>query len=212
MRIGSLIVLLLCFTYGISEAQDKRLAQFSGIITTSDSTNFVPYVTITNKSASRQTHVANYKGYFSFVVYENDTLVFTAVGYRPITVIIPRNLPDQRYTIMLKMEQLVINLPTVKVYPWASLDEFKREFMTMKVADGDLEIAKKNLARRNLSAPYTTLPRDGLEMQEFYFQDNHRGLTNQNINERDANPLLNPFAWKSFLEQIFKGDKNRSKN
>lgn len=212
MRIGLFIVLLFCFTCEICKAQDKKLAQFSGIITTPDSNVFVPYVTITNRTASHQTHMANYKGYFSFVVCENDTLVFTAVGYRPITVTIPKNLTDQRYTIMLKMEQLVINLPTVRVYPWTSTDEFKKEFMTMKIADDDLEIAKKNLSRSNLSAPYTVLPRDGMEMQGFYFKDNHTDLINKNINQRDANPLFNPFAWKSFIEQIFQGDKNRGKN
>jgi hypothetical protein len=211
MRIGSLIVFLLCFVCEISSAQDKKLAQFSGIITTLDSLP-VPYVTITNKTAYHQTHVANYKGYFSFVVCENDTLVFTAIGYKPITVIIPRNLPDQHYTLMLKMEQVVINLPAVRVYPWVSTDEFKKEFMTMKVADDDLEIAKKNVARKGLAASYTTLPRDGQEIQGFNFKDNHTGLVNKNINQRDASPLFNPFAWKSFLEQIFQGDKNRGKN
>ncbi len=75
-----------------------------------------------------------------------------------------------------------------------------------------VEIAKKNLSRGNLSAPYTALPRDGMEMQGFNFKDSHTSLVNKNINQRDANPLFNPFAWKSFLEQIFQGDKNRGKN
>ena len=174
-----------------------------------DSNTVVPYVTITNVTGRDQFFSANYKGYFSFVANEGDTLVFTAVGYKREGVVIPINLSDNKYTILMKLQQDVINLPMVRVYPWASTDEFKKEFMTLKFADDDLEIAKKNVSRESLSAMMASLPRDGAEMQSFNFQNNHNRLVNRNINQRLANPLLNPFAWGALIQQIMQGDRSR---
>jgi hypothetical protein len=53
------------------------------------------------------------------------------------------------------------------------------------------------------------LPRDGAEMQSFNFQNNHSRLTNRNMNQRMANPLLNPFAWGALIQQIMQGDRSR---
>ncbi|MBM3403132.1 MAG: carboxypeptidase-like regulatory domain-containing protein [Bacteroidetes bacterium] len=209
MRNWVLLLCLLCSLTGFSQVKDRTIVQFSGLIVNRDSNTVVPYVTITNQTGRNQFYSANYKGYFSFVAHEGDTLAFTAVGYRSETLIIPKGLTDNKYTILLKMQQESINLPGVRVFPWASTDEFKREFMTMKFADDDLEIAKKNLSRESLASMIATLPRDGAEMQSFNFQNNHNQLVNRNMNQRMANPLLNPFAWGAFIQQIMQGDRSR---
>lgn len=209
MRNWLFLIFLFCSLSGFSQVSDKKLVQFSGIIMNRDSNTVVPYVTITNVTGRDQFFSANYKGYFSFVANEGDTLVFTAVGYKREGVVIPINLSDDKYTILMKMQQEVINLPMVQVYPWASTDEFKKEFMTLKFADDDLEIAKKNVSRESLSAMMASLPRDGAEMQSFNFQNNHNRLVNKNINQRLANPLLNPFAWGALIQQIMQGDRSR---
>lgn len=207
-----LIILGLFFGFsGFAQTPEKNLVQFSGVIINTDSNTVVPYVTITNKSVKGQVFAANYKGYFSFVAHEGDTLQFSAIGYKREGIVIPRNLPEKKYTIMVKMKQEVINLPTVRVYPWASLDDFKREFLTMKFADDDLAIAYKNVSRESLAAMSANLPRDGQEMQSLNFQNNHTRLVNQNMNQRMSNPLLSPFAWGALIQQIMQGDKSRSK-
>jgi hypothetical protein len=209
MRIWLFLILLLTAASGFSQTTKKKLVQFSGVIMNRDSNTVVPYVTITNVTVRDQIYSANYKGYFSFVVNEGDTLLFTAVGYKKEGLVIPSNIEDNKYTVLMKMQQDIINLPAVRVYPWASTDEFKKEFMTMKFADDDLEIAKKNVSRESLSAMMASLPRDGGEMQSYNFQNNHNRLVNKNINQRLANPLLNPFAWGALIQQIVNGDKSR---
>ncbi|NEU09213.1 carboxypeptidase-like regulatory domain-containing protein [Flavihumibacter sp. R14] len=211
MRYWLIIIGLFSCLFGYSQTPDKKLVQFSGVIINMDSNTVVPYVTITNKSVRNQIFAANYKGYFSFVAHEGDTLQFSAVGYFREGIVIPTGLPEKKYTVMVKMKQEIINLPTVRVFPWASEDEFKRELLTMKFADDDLEIASKNVSRESLSAMAANLPRDGQEMHNLNFQNNHVALTNQNINQRMANPLLNPFAWGALIQQIIQGDKSRSK-
>lgn len=205
-----LTALAVLFTLTVSRAQDRPLVQFSGIIYNVDSNTVVPYVSVTNKSDRNRAVSANYQGYFSFVAHEKDTIVFSAVGYRREAVVIPSNIPDKSYTVVIKMKALVINLPTVAVLPWPSVDQFNKEFMGLKFADDDLEIARKNVAKTSLLAMSRDLPRDGQEMRGINFQNNHVALTNKAINQRYANPLLNPFAWGSFIQQILQGEKNRT--
>lgn len=204
-----LLGILSCF-FGYAQTPDKKLVQFSGVIINADSNTVVPYVTIINKTQEKALS-ANYKGYFSFVAHEGDTLLFTAIGYKREGIVIPTNIPDNRHTIMLKMKQEIINLPTVHVFPWASMDDFKREFLTMKFADDDLAIAYKNVSRESLAALASELPRDGQEMQNLNFQNNHTRLVNKNMNQRMSNPLLSPFAWGALIQQIMQGDKSRDK-
>jgi len=56
------------------------------------------------------------------------------------------------------------------------------------------------------------LPRDAQELNTLNFQNNHIALSNKAINQRMANPLLNPFAWGAFIQQIMQGDKSRGSN
>jgi hypothetical protein len=192
-------------------AQQRPLVQFSGIIYNRDSSNIVvPYVSVTNKSDKNKVTSANHQGYFSFVAHEGDTIVFSAIGYRREALVIPRNIPDKKYTVIVRMKAEVINLPTVRVLPWASVDDFNKDFMAMKFADDDLEIARKNVAKTSLLAMAKTLPRDGTEMNNLNFQTQHFNLSNKNMNMRGANPLMNPFAWGALIQQIMQGDKSRA--
>ncbi|HEY0057447.1 MAG TPA: hypothetical protein VGB63_19005 [Pedobacter sp.] len=205
------IFILLC-TLSYVKAQDPTIVQFSGVIYNADSNIVVPYVSITNKSDNNKVASANHQGYFSFVAHQGDTIVFSSIGYRREALVIPKTVTEKKYTVLVRMKAEVVNLPLVHVLPWASIDEFNRAFMSMKFADDDLEIARKNVSRTSILASAKTLSRDGAEMDNLNFQNNHIALTNKNMNMRGANPLLNPFAWGALMQQIFQGDKSRSNN
>lgn len=211
MKIRLTILLLLISSVAFAQKPLGKLVQFSGIIIHRDSNIVVPYVTITNETVDKKSaYVANYKGYFSFVAHEGDTLSFSAVGFGKQTLTIPKNLPDDKYTVLVKMRQEIVSLPMVRVYPWASEDEFKKEFLTMKIADDDLTIAKKNVSNSSIVSLAQTLPRDGQELQSMNFRNSHINMMNRNFNQRYANPLLNPFAWGAFIQQIMQGDKKKN--
>lgn len=203
-------LLILIVSFSFSKAQEKALVQFSGVIYNIDSNVVVPYVSVVNRSDNNKSFNANYQGYFSFVAHEGDTIVFSSIGYQREALVIPQNVQDKKYTVIVKMKPTVVNLPVVRVYPWASVDEFNREFMAMKFADDDLEVAKKNVARTSLLAMAKSLPRDAKELNTLNFQNNHVALSNKTLNQRGANPLLNPFAWGAFIQQIMQGDKSRA--
>lgn len=190
--------------------KEKQLIQFAGIITDVDSNTVVPYVTVTNLTNKEQRYAANYKGYFSFIAHPGDTILYSAVGYKDLLLAIPSQINDSKYTVMIKMKAEIVNLPTVRVYPWATVEDFTRDFMSMKIADDDYVIAARNLSSESLGGLMMTLPRDGGEIQSINNRLNHDRALNKNMVQ--TNPLLNPFAWGKLMQSIFKGDKVRSES
>jgi len=192
----------------LASAQEKPLVQFSGVVHNADSAAaIVPYVSITNASSKKTVYISNYQGYFSFVAHQQDTLRFSCIGYAPSIVVIPSDAAMKSYTVQIMLHPQVINLPTFHVFPWATTDEFKKDFLAMKIADDDLEIAKKNLDKATASALRSTLSRDGQEIQDATYQNMNNDIMNSHST---VNPLLNPLAWGSFINMISQGDKSRA--
>lgn len=191
--------------------EERPIVQFTGIVHNADSSNvIVPYVTITNTSVRNTVNLSNYKGYFSFVAHERDTLRFTCVGYGPVTVVIPANVPNKSYTLQVSLKAQIINLPTFHVFPWATTDEFKKDFLAVKLADDDLDIARKNVSRTSMVALSNVLPRDAQEIQSANAQGMHTSILNSH--SLTPNPLLNPLAWGSLIKQITESDNKSSNN
>jgi hypothetical protein len=203
--------MLLFFTtlvFAQSETKSGKLIQFSGIITDVDSNEVVPYVTITNQSFKEQKYAANYQGYFSFIAHPGDTLLFSAVGFTSKTFVLPTVITDSKFTAMIKLKSEIVYLKTVRVNPWATVEEFTKDFLSMKVADDDMAIAKRNVSPQALRGMIKTLPRDGQEISNGNYRYNFDRM--MNVNMRQTNPLLNPFAWGKLMQTIFNGDKLRS--
>lgn len=206
--LGILLLMVSAAAFAQPSKKDKALVQFSGVVHNADSTQIiVPYVTITNVTQQKQVSASDYQGYFSFVVHEQDTLRFTSVGYAPQIVVVPSNLPHKSLTMPVNLKAQIINLPAVRVFPWATTDEFKKDFLTMKLADDDLEIARKNVSRSTIAYMMNHLPRDGAEIQSFNAQQMHTDIENSHS---ITNPLLNPIAWGTLINQISEGDKSRA--
>jgi len=205
-RVIGLLLFVFAAASAFAQKQERPLVQFTGIIHNADSAKvIVPYVSIVNTSWHGEVTQSNYKGYFSFVVHEQDTIRFSCVGYNSINVIIPANIASKSYTVQLMLKPQIINLPVFRVFPWATTEEFTKEFLSMKVADDDLAIARKNLSHASIVTMEQTLPRDGPETSGL--QDFHNGVLNSHST---VNPLFNPFAWGSLIKQISEGDKARA--
>jgi hypothetical protein len=207
-RIIGILFLFITASAFAQQKPEQPLVQFTGIVHNADSAKvIVPYVTITNTVSHKVAYISDYEGYFSFVAHEQDTLLFTCIGYAPAKIVIPARVTNKSYTIQVMLTPQIINLPAFRVFPWATTDEFKKDFLALKLADDDLEIAKKNVSKTTLSALTNTLARDGQEIQDA----NYQGLNNSIMNQHSLtpNPLLNPFAWGSLINQISQGDKSR---
>jgi hypothetical protein len=209
-----ILCLVLCLiTFGVfaqQNAAEKKLIQLSGIITDVDSNRVVPYVTITNISNNNQKYAANYKGYYSFIAHPGDILQYTAVGFTKLEITIPTNITEDKFTQMVKMKSEIIYLSTVHVSPWATVEEFTKDFLAMKVADDDFEIARKNLSRQSINGMVQSLSHDAGEISGVNWRLNHDRALNKNMVQ--TNPLLNPFAWGKLMQQILNGDKSRQED
>ena len=204
-----LLIPVLCLLTAINvfaQKYEKPLVQFTGIVHNADSTGvIIPYVSIVNVSYQGQSFVSNYKGYFSFVAHEQDTIHFSSVGYAASTIVIPADVINNSYTLKIALKPQIINLPVFHVFPWATTEEFRKDFLSMRIADDDLEIAKKNASEASLMALARTLPRDAYETNTF--QDFHNSVMNSHS---IVNPLFNPFSWATIIHEISEGDKSRS--
>ncbi len=198
--------LLISFS-AFAQKTNRPLLQFTGIVINADSNTVVPYTNLTNLSYKNQVVSSNYEGYFSFVVHEKDSIRVSSVGYLTQTIVIPENVANKSYVLKIKLRAEAINLPQVRVFPWASTEEFKRDFLAIKFADDDLAIAAKNLSRGSVMAMARTLPMDGQTNQIMNLQSMHSNLVH--TGSGPTNPLLNPIAWGSLIRSIIRGDKSR---
>ena len=207
-KLVGLILFAFASLSALAQKQEKLLVQFTGIIHNNDSTGtVVPYVNIVNISNNGQVTQSNYKGYFSFVVREQDTILISCVGYNTVRVVIPAHVPSQSYTVQAVLKSQIANLPTFRVFPWATTEEFTKDFLSMRLADDDLEIARKNLSHNSIVLMERTLGRDGDEINTA--QNFHNNIVNSHYY---TNPLFNPFAWGNLINQISAGDKSRGVN
>ena len=151
---------------------------------------------------------ADIEGYFALPVFPGDSVVFSYLGYQKQYHIIPKRHMEESYSAIILMKEDVKTLAEVKVYPYATEEEFKKAFISMKLPD---EFERDNLERNTRQellmqmAAATPLSAAG----------NYRNFMDQQIfgRENAANrsftttmPFLNPFAWASFIKSVKNGD------
>lgn len=206
-----LSLLLLLLGGSTSYAQQGHIIQFSGLITSTNNADLpVAFATIKNTSFKDQTFVSNNEGYFSFVAHSGDTILFSSVGYEAVTFVIP-DVPDDKYTAHVQMRSLVIELPAVTPFPWASYEDYLTDFMALRPGDDAVSVARRNISPEAMAALARIVPRSAEEIQSYNSQQRHTIMNNKHINQRMNNPLLNPFAWGELINQIRRGDYSREK-
>ena len=196
-----------------SQGQEKKLVQFSGYIIASGTDVPVPYVSIRNSSYGNEGFTANHEGYFSFVAHVGDKIEFSSIGYQSTALTIPAVLQD-KYSVRIDLIPLIEELPVVTIgppLPWASIEEFNREFLALNVGNDDMLNAKRNLSPQALASLSKIVPRSAEEIQAYNNFQRHIDMSNKSINQRMANPLLNPFAWGQLINQIKRGDYSRKR-
>lgn len=209
-RLYYIFTLVFLLSWGGATAQDGKIVQFSGLISSVGGELPVPFVTVTNVSYNGQAHAANNEGFFSFVAHVGDTIRFTSVGFEPTEFVIPSTTSD-RFTAQISMKSMVIELPAVMPFPWASIEEFNLAFMALDVSDDNISRIRSSLSPEALAALSQVVPRSAEEIQTFNSMQRHINMSNKAINQRFANPLFSPFAWGSFINSIVKGDYSRKR-
>lgn len=214
MKIKQIIlpIILFAFTWLTVNAQkSENLVQFSGMVLEEVDGNLapVPYANILVKDKQRGTY-SDFKGFFSIVVEKGDVIVFSAIGYKTVEFEIPKDLDDQRYSLVQMMTQDAINLPTTVVFPWPSREHFKLEFLAMDVTTQLEEYAAKNVAEETLAKMRKEVKFDGRENANYYLRQQAREY--YYIGQMPPMNIFNPVAWKKFFDAWKRGDFKKKKN
>lgn len=209
MKNKLLCIVLLCLL-GVSKSRAQtdstanyNLVQISGVVVAADSIRPIPFVNIFIKNSSRGT-TSDYFGYFSLVAKENDSLVFSCVGYRRIMYVVPDTLSDQRYVLMQMLSTDTIHLSETVIYPWPTREQFREAFLNLHVPDDDMARAERNLNRETLAEKYAVMPMDGSMNHKYFMQQQSARL--YSAGQLPPNHLLNPLAWVKFVEAWKRGD------
>ncbi len=202
-KVFILTAFLLVSSFLFSQEENKELVQFSGVVVKGDSLTPVPFAHIIIKGINRGT-ITDYYGFFSFVARKRDTIIFSAVGLKKGSFVIPDTITKNRYSLIQVMTIDTILLKETVIYPWPSVEQFKQAFISLEVPDDDYERAMKNLALAEMKerASYTSM--DGaMNYRNYVDQQISR---NYYVGQYQPISLLNPFAWAEFIKAWKRGD------
>jgi len=170
---------------------------------TADSLVGIPAVSIVVKGQNRGT-ITNNQGVFSIVVMKGDVVEFTHVSYKPKEVTIPKTLEGNQYSVVQLMIADTVYLPATIIRPRPTAAQFARDFANIKIADDDLEIARRNTSVAARRALMKSTPSDGREASNIQLRNvaNKAYYAGQNPPQN----IFNPAAWADFIESWKRGD------
>tara|TARA_R110002096_G_scaffold436050_1_gene666184 strand:+ start:127899 stop:128591 length:693 start_codon:yes stop_codon:yes gene_type:complete len=208
--------ILLLFT-GQIQAQKVTSSpmQLSGIVITNDSIpQFIPFANIYVKNGNRGTS-SNAEGFFSFVALPGDTISFSVIGFKKEELFLPDSLDESEYLVRVVMKRDTTFLLPVTLYPWPTPDNFKDEFLAMRVPTEENDIAMRNLAIQELKDRAAEMGMSSAELQELAILQNQTAIYDYGRYQGFSNggtailgSLTNPFAWAEFFKALKRGDFN----
>ena len=169
----------------------------------------IPYSNIFIKNKGRGTYT-DLRGFFSIVVHKDDVVRFSAVGYRTVEYRIPKNLTDDRYSLVQLMTLDTINLPETVVFPWPSREHFRLEFLNMDVTSELQRRAAENVAEASLRKAQAGVKYDGDENADFYLRK--QASSYYYYGQAPPMNIFNPIAWGKFFKAWKNGEFKKKDN
>lgn len=185
---------------------NRRMIQFSGAVVTADSLKAVRFANITIEGQNKG-GATNYTGFFSFVAYTGDVIVFSAQGYRTSRFKIPDTLTAAHYSMYQMMQTDTFLLQETVIYPWPTIEALEYAIVNTVVPENDYDRAMKNLEREALREIGLNMPMDG----SMNYRNQIGSIVNKSYYNGQYAPisLLNPFAWAQFFKAWEEGKFKR---
>ena len=189
------------------ETVKDSVVQLFGIVMTADSLEGIPAVSVTIRGTNRGT-ISNEQGVFSIVVLKGDVIEFSHISYKTKLTTIPKTLEGNQYSVVQLMVEDTTFLPATVIKPRPSPEQFARDFVSAKVSDDDIEVARQNNSAAKRRALAKTTPGDGgeatsMQLRNVATRASYRGQT-------PPMNIFNPAAWSEFIQAWKRGDfKNK---
>jgi signal peptidase I len=191
------------------ETVKDSVVQLYGIVMTADSLKGIEAVSVMVRGQNRGT-ITNRQGVFSIVVLKGDVVEFSHVTYKPKSVVIPRDIEGNQYSMVQLMVEDTVYLPATIIRPRPTPQQFERDFVNTKVPDDDIAIARQNNNAATRRALMNSTPGDAGEATSMQW----RKVANQATYAGQIPPMkiFDVAAWAEFIKAWKRGDfKNNKK-
>jgi hypothetical protein len=188
------------------ESMKDSVVQLYGIVMTADSLVGIPAVSVIIKGSNRGT-ITNSQGVFSIVAMKGDEVEFSHISYKSKTIVIPRDIEGNQYSVVQLMVEDTVYLPATIIKPRPTPEQFQRDFASTKVPDDDIEIARRNNDAATRRALMQTTPGDGASATNIQL----RNVATKASYAGQVPPMniFNPVAWAEFIQAWKRGDYKR---
>ena len=203
--------IILVFAGWQTSFSQEILVQWTGVVR-NELSEPIPFAHIIVKKDFRGT-VSDPTGMFTIITYPRDTLLVSCVGYKTRKIPVPNISKDGHYIADIIMEENVIELSEVVIFPWKTYKEFKEAFVALELPEDDLQRAYRNIAIvqeqiynaiANRGASPTASFRDAMAAR------NNRMMTYGHMYPTYA--ITNPIAWAQFFQALRNGDFKKKEN
>lgn len=191
----SLIFLLATLTVLPATAQIAQPADsvtIYGAVLDAENILPVPYASIKVKNKPVGT-VTDSAGAFVLQAVKSDTLLFSAVGFKQGSMVLPSSLPDDRYTMIQLMLTDTIMMDEVVVLSYPTIAEFREAFYEVETSD-DGPNSELELQRELDYLLYETYKDD-----QFYYDYMRYNRLYRMTGIFPPNNFLNPAQWSGFI-------------
>ncbi len=212
------IIYILLFVQLISFGfAQKAVYQLTGILTSDQSKDPVPFAKIQVVNARRAT-IANAVGFFSIPVIESDTLVLSSVGYFNLVISMKDFLTKYEgdkseyylYTVQT-MKEDPITTPIVTILPYKNAQEGITQFLNIPLRVNDpMALAAQNLNKDLMGFYINNLPIDDnekLQVAQQVFQEQYR---NKNVMRTFPGNIIGLYKYIDYLNMKSKSKKGKN--
>jgi hypothetical protein len=197
-----LLFILTEATYGQNEG-NVNIIHLTGRTLTADNEP-IPYVHIilVNK---RLAAASDLQGNFNFPAEVNDTILFRAVGFKYVTLVVRDTFPIKYPYIPVVMPEDTIQLRELVIRPWqGNYERFKQAVLAYKLPVTDLDRAEKNLNMMELK----TLLMNAPPTPSMTFRNTMKVYNDRLYWAGQLPPvsITNPLAWAQFFKALKNGE------
>jgi hypothetical protein len=187
-------------------AAPRKIIQFSGLIVSGDSAFGTPGVYVFVPKEGRGT-MSNAIGYFSMAALTGDSIVIKSIGYKEKYFVIPITL-DDKVSVIIEILEDTLYMPIIEITPWPTERLFKEAFVALRLPEQHLTNMNNNLNEQVLKRMMYNMGASGGNNHRYYLQQ--QTLSTENQYFAPTLSLTNPFAWKSFIDGVKRGDLKKT--
>jgi len=207
--------LFLLFAIGRSGYGQEKVYQLSGLVLDRQTGEPVPYTKI-ETVRNKRIVFANKEGFFSIPVTEQDTVVFSSVGYKQSILSIQAYLkaykpnPDEIYIYEIHyLLQDTITLPTIYIFPYRTPEELKTAILNMPMEqEVSMARAQQNVSPELMKYFFENLPADPEERKAIALQRYQELYHRRNV--MPFYPLMDPLAVYRLIDYLAKKSKKEN--